>query len=160
MTTGLRILLASDNYPPFIGGAHRQTQLLAHELRRRGHCVSVATVWHGGLPEVEDEDGVPVYRLKQLRTAVPGLVRDARQHYQPPFADPVTTLKLRNLIERVKPDVIHSYGWFSYSVAAALAGKEIPLVISARHYGYACANRTLLQDDHVCSGPALWKCLR
>jgi len=28
----LRILLVSDHYPPFIGGAHRQTHLLAKEL--------------------------------------------------------------------------------------------------------------------------------
>ncbi len=28
----LHVLLASDHYPPFIGGAHRQTQLLAHDL--------------------------------------------------------------------------------------------------------------------------------
>jgi hypothetical protein len=46
----LKILLATDHYPPFIGGAHRQVQLLAQELSRRGYNVSVATVWHGGLP--------------------------------------------------------------------------------------------------------------
>src|SRR5690348_392311 len=59
---GLNILLASDHYPPFIGGAHRQTQLLAHELYQRGHRVSVATVWHGGLPAEEADDGIQVYR--------------------------------------------------------------------------------------------------
>ena len=47
----MKILLVSDSYPPFIGGAHRQTQLLGQELHRRGHQVSVATVWSRGLPE-------------------------------------------------------------------------------------------------------------
>jgi len=156
----LRILLASDHYPPFIGGAHRQTQLLAHELHMRGHDVSVVTVWHGGLPEFEDEDGVRVYRLRQLRTMISSLVRDSRQRHQPPFPDPVTTQSLRRLIERLKPDIVHSYGWFSYSVALALLGKDIPLLISARDYGYSCANRTLLRGGEVCSGPQLLKCLR
>lgn len=157
---GLHILLASDHYPPFIGGAHRQTHLLAHELHKRGHAVSVATVWHGGLPEEEDENGVRVYRLKQLRTVLPVLVRDASQHHQPPFPDPVTALQLRSLIERLNPDLIHSYGWFTYSVAAALMGKDIPLLISARDYGYSCANQTLLRGGRVCSGPELLKCLQ
>ena len=157
---GLNILLASDHYPPFIGGAHRQTQLLAHQLHQRGHRVSVATVWHGGLLAEEDDDGVPVYRFKQLRTVLPALVRDKLQRHQPPFPDPVTVIGLRKIIERLRPDVIHSYGWFTYSLAAALWGTNIPLLISARDYGYTCANRTLLYEEGACSGPALLKCVQ
>lgn len=156
----MRILLASDYYPPFIGGAHRQTQLLAHELHKRGHSVSVATVWQLGLPEEHDEDGVHVYRLRQLLTIVPRLARVPRQLQHPPFPDPVTTWKLRSLVERLKPDLIHSFGWYTYSVALALIGKDIPLLIAARDYGYVCANRTLLRDNQTCSGPKLLKCLQ
>ena len=155
----LRILLVSDNYPPFIGGAHRQTQLLAHKLQQRGHTVNVATDWHRGLPEQEDDAGVTVYRLRQLRNWLPGLVRDRRQQHHPPFPDPVTIWQLRGVINRFKPEVIHAYGWFAYSAAAALLGKRIPLLLSARDYGYSCAKRTLLYHDRVCSGPAPLKCL-
>jgi glycosyltransferase involved in cell wall biosynthesis len=156
----LRILLVSDHYPPFIGGAHRQTQLLAHELQRRGHEVNVATVWSGGLPEVEDDAGVRVFRLKQLRTWLPGVVNDRKQRHQPPFPDPITVAGLRRLIRRFKPDVVHAYGWFSYSCALALLGTSIPLLISARDYGYSCATRTLVyRGEQVCDGPALQKCL-
>jgi glycosyltransferase involved in cell wall biosynthesis len=157
---GLRILLVSDHYPPFIGGAHRQTQLLAHELQQRGHEVNVATVWSGGLPEVEDDAGVRVFRLKQLRTCLPGVVNDRKQRHQPPFPDPITVVGLRRLIRRFKPDVVHAYGWFSYSSAAALLGTNIPLLISARDYGYSCATRTLVyRGEQVCDGPAMQKCL-
>ena len=156
----LRILLVSDHYPPFIGGAHRQTQLLAHELQRRGHEVNVATVWSGGLPEVEDDAGVRVFRLKQLRTWLPGAVRDRKQRHQPPFPDPITVIGLRRMIQRFKPDVVHAYGWFSYSSALALLGTHIPLLISARDYGYSCATRTLVyRGEQTCDGPALQKCL-
>ncbi len=156
----LRILLISDHYPPFIGGAHRQTQLLGQELHRRGHAVSVATVWSGGLPEEEDDHGVHVFRLRQLRTAIRGLIRDRSQRHQPPFPDPITIVGLRRLIKRLQPDVIHAYGWISYSVAAALVGLNIPLLISARDYGYSCATRTLVYHGReTCTGPELAKCL-
>ena len=116
----LKILLVSDHYPPFIGGAHRQTQLLAQELHQRGHEVSVATAWSGGLAETEIDHGVRVFRLKQLRTVWRGLVRDKHQRHQPPFPDPITVVGLRRLIKRLQPDVVHAYGWMSYSVATAL----------------------------------------
>ena len=157
---GLRILLASDHYPPFIGGAHRQTQLLARELHRRGHEVSVATVWHGGLPEEEDDGGVRVFRLKQLRTWFPWFVQDQNQRHQPPFPDPVTVVGLRRVITHLRPDIVHTYGWFSYSSAAALLGTHLPLLVTARDYGYSCATRTLIyRSELLCSGPALHKCL-
>jgi glycosyltransferase involved in cell wall biosynthesis len=156
----MRILLVSDYYPPFIGGAHRQTQLLGQEMRQRGHAVSVATVWYGGAAEEEDDAGVRVYRVKQLRTALPWLVQDRRQRHATPFPDPVTVMALRRVIERVQPDVIHAYGWLTYSLAAALMGKDIPLLISSRDYAYSCANRTMVAWDRPCSGPELAKCLR
>jgi glycosyltransferase involved in cell wall biosynthesis len=154
----VRVLVATDYYPPFIGGGQIQSRLLAGQLHRRGHDVVVATVWQNGCRSVETDDGVPVHRLRQLRT-LPGLERRRRQHHQPPFADPVTTLAMRRLIKRFQPDVVHSYGWISYSCAAALTGMDTPLVIIARDYGYTCANRTLLRDGRDCSGPAVLKCM-
>jgi glycosyltransferase involved in cell wall biosynthesis len=156
----MRILLVSDYYPPFIGGAHRQTQLLGQELKRRGHEVSVATVWYGGALEAEDDGGVPVYRVKQLRTVLPALVHDQRQRHSTPFPDPVTALALRRVIRRVRPEVIHAYGWLTYSLAVALTGMDIPLLISSRDYAYSCANRTMVAWGQLCSGPELSKCLR
>lgn len=152
----LRVLLASDHYPPYIGGAQRQVQLLAHELSRRGHEMSVATVWQRHLPSHEQEDAVEVHRLRQIRS---GFARFGRRLHQPPFADPITVLELRRLIRRTRPDLVHAYGWFAYSCAAALTGGGIPLVISVRDYGYSCATRTLLHDGKACTGPALGKCL-
>jgi glycosyltransferase involved in cell wall biosynthesis len=155
----MRILLASDHYPPFIGGAHHQAQLLAEGMVARGHEVTVVTPWHGGLPPVEEQDGVVVHRVKQLRTAVPALVRDRRQRHQPPFPDPVTIWGVRRVIGAARPDVINVHGWLAFSIAAALGRKRIPLLVSARDYGYFCANRTLVQKGAPCSGPAPLKCL-
>jgi glycosyltransferase involved in cell wall biosynthesis len=35
----------------------------------------------------------------------------------------------------------------------------MPLILTARDYAYACANRTLMRDGHDCSGPGLAKCI-
>jgi glycosyltransferase involved in cell wall biosynthesis len=155
----MRILVATDHYPPFIGGAQIQSRKLAHELASRGHDVAVATVWQNRTPAVEEDDGVRVHRLRQLRT-LPALARSREQHHQPPFPDPVTVGELRRLIRDFRPDVVHSYGWFSYSCAAALLGMDIPLIVTARDYAYGCARRTLMFfGETECDGPALVKCL-
>jgi glycosyltransferase involved in cell wall biosynthesis len=153
----VRILLATDYYPPGLGGAQIQSHLIARELRARGHEVAVATVWQHGLPAFELDEGIPVHRLRQLRT-LPVIAR-AWRHHQPPFPDPITVIPLRRLIARFRPDVVHSYGWFSYSCAFALLGRDIPLLLTARDYAYSCATRTLLYKGRPCSGPALLKCM-
>ncbi|MDX6602109.1 MAG: hypothetical protein QOF13_1311 [Solirubrobacterales bacterium] len=155
----MRILLATDHFPPFIGGAHRQAQLIARAMAERGHEVAVATPWHGGQPRVEEDGGVTVHRVRQLRTLFRPLVRDNRQRHQPPFPDPVTVAGLRRLIREFEPEVIHAYGWLAFSVAVALGRRQIPMLVSARDYGYFCATRTLLRKGAPCSGPAPIKCL-
>lgn len=154
----MRILVATDYYPPFIGGAQIQSRLLARNLRDRGHDVIVVTVAQHGLPAREYDNGIAVYRLRHLRTRFQSRRQGVKSHH-PPFPDPMTVLGLRRLIREFAPDVVNSYGWISYSCVAALSGTRIPLLLTARDYGYACANRTLLRDGRACSGPALFKCL-
>jgi glycosyltransferase involved in cell wall biosynthesis len=155
----MRILLATDHYPPFIGGAHRQAQILARELRRRGHVVHVAAPWQSGEPQRTEEDGVVVHRVRELRTASPRFVHGTRQRHPPPYPDPLLVWELRRVIRTARPDVIHTYGWISFSSAAALLGMRIPLLVSARDYAYFCANRTLVIDGRPCAGPSFGKCV-
>ncbi len=151
----------SDFYPPFLGGAERQTQVLATALARRGHEIRVATVWHAGQPEREDDSGVTVHRLKGLVTRVPWFSTDPTRRFHPPFPEPGIVWSMRRLIREFAPDVVHSCGWITYSCTAALVGREVPLLVSAREYGYSCAIRTLMYHGReLCAGPAPIKCLR
>ncbi len=154
-------MLASDHFPPFIGGGHRWAALLAAGLARRGHDVTVATMWHGGMPREEryGQHRVPVHRVRQLRTAVSWTVRDRRQRHAPPFPDPISIIDLRRVIKRAEPEVAVAHGWLSFSLVPALTGTGIPLLASAHDYGYFCANRTLLHEGGPCTGPAPRKCL-
>lgn len=153
----MRILIASDYYPPFIGGAHRQTRLIARELTARGHGVAVATLWYRGARAEEPDDGFVVHRLRQVRTVLPGLARSGQQH-QPAFPDPLTAAQLRRLIRAFRPDVVHAYGGIAFSAALALTGLQTPLVVAARDYGLGCPTRTLVFEDQICSGPSVRKC--
>ena len=155
----MRVLLASDFYPPFIGGAERQMQLLGQELCLAGHAVDMVTVWHAGQAERQDDGDVRVHRLKGLLTAVPWFSSDRRRRFHPPFPEPGITWGLRRLIRERRPDVVHASGWIAHSCAAALLGEDIPLVVSVRDPGYICATRTMVRGGQICDGPAARKCL-
>jgi glycosyltransferase involved in cell wall biosynthesis len=155
----VRLLLATDYYPPFIGGAQIQSSVLARELHARGHEVAVVTPWQKGIPEQRDDQGVTVFGVRQLRTLPWFEPREQVQQHQPPFPDPVSVLAIRRIVRRFRPEVVHSFGWIGYSCALALTGTSTPLVVVARDYAYGCANRTLMRDGRECSGPALRKCV-
>src|SRR6185295_14308866 len=126
----MRILLATDHFPPFIGGAHRQARLIAEAMGERGHQVAVATPWHGGLPRLEEHEEYRVHRVRQMRTVIPALVRDQDQRHQPPFPDPVTIYDLRKLLAGFEPDLIHAYGWLAFSLAVAMGRRRTPMMVS------------------------------
>lgn len=157
----MRLLLVTDSYPPFVGGADRQVQMIARAMHEAGNEVEVATPWQTDLPELENEAGVTVHRIRALTTRVPWFSKDPRRRHHPPFPDPATTLALRRIVRRFRPDAVHSYGWITYSAAASLLGTKIPLLMSARDYGNVCAVRNFLYyRGFVCTGPAPLKCLQ
>jgi glycosyltransferase involved in cell wall biosynthesis len=156
----LRLLLVTDSYPPFVGGADADTEAIARAMAARGHVVTVATPWQPGLPLREERDGVEVHRMRPLSTRLPWFARDARRRHHPPFPDPATVLALWRLVRSSHADVVHSYGWITASVAVALIGRQTPLMISARDFGQICPVRTLAYHrGGICSGPGLAKCL-
>ena len=156
----MRILIAVDFYPPFIGGVERQMQLLARGLVQRGHQVTVATGWAAGLPEQEDDQGVSVHRLKGVWDRIPWFYSDPENRRgHPPCPDPLITRGLGRLIDQVQPEVVQAYCWIAYSCAAALRGTDIPLILLAADFGYSCTTRNLMHHGSICDGPALSKCI-
>ena len=161
MTGRYRVLLVSDSYPPMIGGADTAVEAVATQLAARGHTVAVATACQRGMPARETRAGIEVHRLRDLSSRVPGVSEDPNRHVPPPFPDPEAVVRFRRLLRRFRPDLVHSYGWLTYSCTAALRRHRVPLVLSFHDYGNFCALRTLLyMDRETCSGPAAAKCLR
>lgn len=63
----MNILILNYEYPPIGGGAAPVSKDLATELASNGHAVSVLTMKYGDAPDVINEDGVTVHRLKCIR---------------------------------------------------------------------------------------------
>lgn len=154
----MRILLVNDAYPPVIGGATRAAQQLGRHLVARGHEVVVATSWQRGLAAAEDDDGIEVHRLRGVVSRLPFLSADPVRYTPPPFPDPELVWRLRRLVRAVRPDLVQSYGWLTYSCTVALARLDVPLVLSIREYANICAVRTLVRHGEPCSGPQVAKC--
>jgi glycosyltransferase involved in cell wall biosynthesis len=157
--SALRALIVTDYYRPLIGGSIRSVELLARHLTERGHTVAIATSWQEGFPPKEERDGLPVYRVRDLSSRMRWASEDPYKHNPPPFADPEAALRLRRVIRDFRPDIVHSYGWISHSMAVGLLGSKVPFLLSARDYGNICAVGTLVRKGELCSGPALGKCL-
>jgi glycosyltransferase involved in cell wall biosynthesis len=155
----VRILLISDSYPPLVGGATRAAKQLADAMAERGHAVEVVTIFQPGTAERELEGAVVVNRVRSTTQRVPALSEDPYRENAPPYPDPELVLRIRRIVGRFDPDVVHSYGWLTPSAALALTGSGVPMLLSIRDYGNFCALRTLFRDGEPCTGPAPLKCL-
>ncbi|WP_160112805.1 glycosyltransferase family 4 protein [Mycobacterium sp. 3519A] len=158
--TGLRILHATDTFLPNVGGLELSTAALARAQANRGQPVAVATPRHPHAPRREDLDGVQVHRLPMAMAHVPGAYADPTHLFFPPVPDPLFTRGFANLVNDFSPDVIHARGWILYSVLGAARRAGIPVVASAHDHSHVCATKIMLyHGQHLCSGPALGKCV-
>src|SRR5438876_10086692 len=111
----LRILMLAQFYPPDIGGEERHVYNLSRALAARGHSVAVATHAVAGLPDYEEQENVHVYRVGGTMQRLDFLFSDSEHRHAPPFPDPETTLALRRIVEREKPEIVHAHNWLVHS---------------------------------------------
>lgn len=152
--------MLAQSYAPVVGGVERVVEDLSLELAARGHDVSVATLRQPGRPAESEEKGIVVHHLGSTTYRLPGIRSDGERRHAPPAPDPETTLALRRLLRRERPDVVHAHNWLlnSYLPLDRPAGPA--LVLSMHDYGLVCATKRFLHRGTPCSGPALGKCMR
>jgi glycosyltransferase involved in cell wall biosynthesis len=154
----LRVLLLAQFYAPIIGGEEHAVRNLGLELVRRGHDVTVGTILHGDLPEIDFDDGVRIRRLRSTSSRV-RLVYQGERAHAPPLPDYELVRGLSRLLGEVRPDVIHAHNWILHSFLPLKRRTGRPLVLSLHDYSFVCANKRLVRKRVVCSGPALGKCI-
>jgi len=147
-------------YAPIIGGEERMTQSLATALHERGHDVAVATLRHPGLAAYEERDGVRVHRLGGLSQRVGALFSESGRRHAPPLPDPETTLALRHVLARERPDVVHGHNWLSIAYLPLRRRSPAAYLLSLHEYSLICANKRLMRMGEPCSGPGPLKCVR
>jgi glycosyltransferase involved in cell wall biosynthesis len=155
----VRILMLSQFYPPIIGGEERHVRNLGTLLATRGHQVAVATIWHKGLPEFEEDQGVRVYRIHGTVQRMAGLFSDAGHMHAPPFPDPELTWMIKSVIRRERPEIVHAHNWLVHSFLPLKGWSGAKLVLSLHDHSLLCPNKKLIYHDQPCSGPGLSKCL-
>jgi len=155
----MRILMLTESYAPIVGGIEHMVESMSAELSGRGHEVSVATLRQPGSEPVGSE-AVPVHPLDTAVRSVPGIELDPERRHATPFPDPRTTLKLRRLLRRDEPDVVHAHDWLIHSYLPLNRRSRAALVLSMHDYGLTCATKRFMRDGAVCDGPGNAKCLR
>ncbi len=155
----MRLIELTDLYPPAIGGLERSVALLSEELAIRGHEVHVVTSALPGAPAVERSAGVTVHRLPLLyQRLAPGLSQDVARPFHPPAPDPLFQRLLAEVVQEVKPDVIHAHAWSVFSCLARTFPRT-PVMVTAHDYGLVCARRSLVHRSGTpCPGPSWRRC--
>ena len=154
----MRILLLAQFYPPIMGGVERHVQSLGAGLAARGHDVSVATLWHKGLPEFEMDGPVRIHRIRGTMQRLTTLFTVDRQH-SPPFPDPEAAIALRRVIVAEKPEIVHAHNWLMHSFLPIKHLGKAKLVLTLHDCELACVQmRMMYMDKTLCAGPGL-RCL-
>ncbi|MFM8321612.1 MAG: glycosyltransferase family 4 protein [Chloroflexota bacterium] len=155
----MRILMLAQFYSPVIGGEERHVQDLSIELVRRGHEVTVATLYLPGTAEFEIDQGVRIHRIKSSTQRAAWLYSQKERSHAPPVPDPEVLRTLRRIIGREKPDIVHAHNWLLYSFLPLKKRSRAPLVVTLHDYSLCCSQKRLMNAGVFCSGPELVKCM-
>ncbi len=117
MAKTLSICMVSDDFVPEMTGVGVHIKLIGPELVRRGHRVCVITTRRAGEPEVDQWQGVTIYRVFTLK---------AYGFYQ---ALP-STATVRRILQTVKPDLVHHHyvGFMMRQVCVVAESLKLPQV--------------------------------
>lgn len=158
----MRVLILVHGFPPrATGGTEVYTHDFARALRDRfGDEVVVFTrEADPGRPEFavrrERRDGLDVVWINYtFRTT-----RSYRESYRQPRIAALGAA----LADEVRPDVVHAQHLtcLSTDLVGALAGREIPVVVTLNDYWLFCHRGQLLdRDERRCDGPSVEGCAR
>ncbi len=153
----MNILLLNTLYHPnIIGGAERSVQFLAEALTEKGHRVSAVT------SSLTDQDhtlihrGVEVHYLKQRNVYTwpkepPNRWSKAAWHVVDTY-NPMMARKVNGILERVRPDVLHTntIGGFSCAVWKAARRRGVTVVHTLRDYYLMCPSSTMFKEGRPC----------
>ena len=161
----MRLLIATDAFPPVCGGSGWSTYELARGMRARGHEVLIVRPVPGA-PERETASSYDNFRIVEFGSAAPG-VPYVRNY----FKNERLYSRLENFLETLicaeKIDVIHAqHVLTSVPSVAAAARASIPSVCTVRDYWPVCYWADLIHTaDEArlcpgCSAAMMTQCIR
>jgi glycosyltransferase involved in cell wall biosynthesis len=160
----MRILIATDAFPPVCGGSGWSTYELARGLRERGHEVVVVQA-HAGSPAEHDRsyDGFRVRAIEQPAPRVPF----AQNYFKNERLWSRVATALRTLALATRAELIHAQHVLTAPAAVEAArGIGTPVVCTVRDYWPLCYWGTLIHDPASptlcpgCSARMMTRCVR
>jgi glycosyltransferase involved in cell wall biosynthesis len=126
----VRIVVVNNFFPPRPGGSSHLSESLARGYAAAGHEVLVVTAAYQDAPEQEERDGLRIIRLPavmlpQTRLAVSFDISFATR--------PSLPRRIRQLLDRFRPDVIHQHGQFfdlTWATSRYARQRGIPVLLS------------------------------
>ena len=163
--SALRVLLATDAFPPICGGSGWSTYELARQLRRRGHDVHVVQPKPGSPAgrRAREYDG---FRVDEIGSSAPSLPF-LRNYVKNERLYPRLGRVLADDARRIGADVIHAQHVLTIP-SAVLAGASagVPVVATVRDYWPVCYWGDLIvdRDDSqlcpACTVAGMSRCVR
>jgi len=152
-------MLQSLYHPNVMGGAERVVQSLAESLAERGHEVSVASAAPGQGVKTQKLNGVTVHYLGVPQSLWPYEPDRNPKHVKLVWKtlDALNVGMVRGLdrlLDRERPDVVHSHNLPGFSAAAwhSVKARGLPLIHSVHDYGLLCARSSMFKSMKNCAG--------
>lgn len=155
----MKVLMINNlYYPNQLGGAERVVQSLAESLVQTGHQVSVACVSPGDVVQTKELNGVTVHYLGVSSSLWPYRSEANPKHVKLLWKT-LDSLRvgmvrgLDRLLDREKPDVVHSHNLAGFSVAVwhAAKARRLPLVHNLHDYSLLCARSSMFKSEKNCA---------
>jgi len=160
----MRILVATDAFPPVCGGSGWSTYELARGLRERGHEISIVQALAGSPADHgRSYDGFRVRTIEQPAPAAPFV----RNYFKNERLWARAAPELRAIAAGMPADLIHAQHVLTGPAAVtAGAGLGVPVVCTVRDYWPVCYWGTLIHDPAsptlcpACSASMMTRCVR
>lgn len=159
----MRILIATDSFPPGCGGSGWSTFEVARGLRDLGHDLVILQPIRNAIDREHEYDG---FRIRHWPYAAPSLPY-VRNYFKNERLSARLAAGLRAIIRAERIDVIHGQHVLTGppSIAAARA-EHVPSVCTVRDYWPVCYWSDLILDYHrddlcpACSPSMMTSCIR
>jgi glycosyltransferase involved in cell wall biosynthesis len=155
----MKILILTTLYRPHLhGGSEKAATLLAEALAASGHQVSVITLQPGHFLNIQEMNGVRIYRLPLANRYWPF----GREHPASSFNKLIwhlrdiwnsrATRRVGRILDLEEPNIVHTHSiaGFSVSVLKEIKRRNIRLVHTQHDYYLMCLKSSMFRNGHTC----------
>jgi len=140
----MKIILSTDYFPPYIGGAANHVKLLANRLSLEGHEVLIVT------RKVSPSLVPSFYSTKLEMPSAVHFIRATFLDIDPPLADPFLMFGLFQYRKLLKTaDIIHCHGTDALSYCLLKGSTSPPLLCSIHDFWPICVRRDLMSSKNT-----------